>query len=608
MAEITFDSGRAPNALVYKPEGDCWLAFSRPQTVLSAGDIEAVREVIATAELGTKEGLWAVGFLAYEAAPAFDPALLVQGACPSPLAWFALCDPPVELATEDLPSAADFEIGSLSPTLSAAAHREGVQRIHRWIERGDTYQVNFTHHLEGRFDGDPWGLFLELWRNQRCDYAAWIDTGELALCSVSPELFFELENGSIRCRPMKGTARRGRTTAEDRRQTADLAGSAKDRAENVMIVDMIRNDLGRVARAGTVRTVSLCDIERYDSVFQLTSTIEAETGAEALDVFSALFPCASITGAPKVRTTELIRELEPGPRGVYTGAIGWLAPDRRARFSVAIRTAVVDRGAGRLSYGTGGGIVWDSKPEAEYRECADKARVLTGQRPDFALLETLCWEPGRGFELVEQHLDRLCDSGDYFGIVVDREAAQARLEHAVGGDLLLPLRVRLVVSRAGVIEVTTETLRQLAEPLSLELAAAPVDSGDPFLLHKTTHREAYDRALRDRPGATDVMLWNERGELTETTIANLALELSGELCTPPIASGLLAGTMRGCLLAQGEITERVLYLEDLVRASRIEIFNSVRGRLAIELAPGVGDQMKQALTLLRNGKGRGAAP
>jgi len=573
-----------PALLLRQPRGDGWWAFERVHTTIQAQSATEVLSVLEAAEESTKKGGWAVGFCCYEAAEAFDPALVTKEATQLPLAWFALCDPPRSLATSGLPPANVFSVGGLRPTVPPADHAAGVEQIQRWIALGDTYQVNYTHALEGSLEGDAWSLFLALQRGQRSAFGAWLDIGNHVVCSASPELFFELEGDRLVTRPMKGTAPRGRTTAEDRAQSEALAQSAKDRAENVMIVDMIRNDLGRVARPGSVRTTRLLDIERYETVFQMTSTIEASTEASVPEIFSALFPCASITGAPKVRTMQLIRELETGPRGLYTGAIGYLAPDRRARFSVAIRTATVARQTRALHYGTGGGVVWDSDADAERAECEAKARILTTPRPDFELLETLLWLPDRGYTLLDRHLERLADSAAYFDFSVAPEALQGRLD-AAARSWNEAQRVRLTVDRAGTASVEASPVTAPPQPTRLALAQAPVDSTDPFLFHKTTHRATYERAFNDHPDADDVLLWNERRELTESTIANVVLEIDGYRLTPPVECGLLAGTLRAELLAVGEIRERTLTLDDLELASAIYLINSVRGWLPAALEP-----------------------
>jgi para-aminobenzoate synthetase/4-amino-4-deoxychorismate lyase len=593
MSEPRIPLSSPPRALLRHPLGDRWQAFPAAREIVTAATVSEVGAVLRAAQAAADEGLWAVGFLCYEAAPALDEALTAHSPRRLPSAWFALCDPPIEVTTEQLPGGGAFEVGELVPTVEADEHARQVRRIRDWIARGDTYQVNYTYGLRGAFAGDPWGLFRQLWRNQRAPHAAWIDAGDHAICSVSPELFFEIEGGRVRSRPMKGTAARGRTTTEDRLQADALQTSRKDRAENVMIVDMIRNDIGRVAEPGTVETASLFDVERYDTVFQLTSTVTGVTAASAVEVLRALFPCASITGAPKVRAMELIQELEPEPRGVYTGAIGWLAPRGRARFNVAIRTATVDRAAATLSYGTGGGIVWDSKAEDEYRETVDKTRALTAAAPRFSLLETMLWEPEAGYRLLDEHLDRLADSAEYFGVPLDRDSLLDLLDRKApeAGEAR---RVRLLVERGGSARLLSEPLEELPRRFQLDLAAEPVDSANVFLFHKTTHREVYERARRACPESDDVLLSNERGELTESTLANVVLDLGGRRFTPSLESGVLPGTLRRHLLDRGEIEERVLPLSDLLRCESLWLINSVRGWIPAELTAAASTRLGAA--------------
>jgi para-aminobenzoate synthetase/4-amino-4-deoxychorismate lyase len=342
---------------------------------------------------------------------------------------------------------------------------------------------------------------------------------------------------------------------------------------------MIRNDLGRVARVGSVAVPELFAVERYPTLLQMTSTVTALTDAPLTDVLAAAFPCASITGAPKRRTMELLRDLEIGPRGVYTGAIGVVLPGRRAQFNVAIRTAVIDRQRGTAVYHVGSGVVWDSDAAAEFDECRLKARVLSAPpMPPFQLLESLLWTPGEGYALRADHLRRLADSAEYFGYPVDRAEVERRLD-ALAAGLAAPSKVRLLVGPGGAIEVEARPLAEGAttEPLRLGLARGAVSSADVWLYHKTTHREAYSAARASRPDCDEVILWNERGELTEATTSNVVLEMDGGRWTPPVSAGLLAGTLRARLLAAGQIAERTLTAGDLARAERIWLINSVRG-------------------------------
>ncbi|HOW76910.1 MAG TPA: bifunctional anthranilate synthase component I family protein/class IV aminotransferase [Candidatus Competibacteraceae bacterium] len=401
--------------------------------------------------------------------------------------------------------------------------------------------------------------------------------GRFVIGSASPELFFQLDGERLTAKPMKGTAPRGRTLAEDTAQIASLRQSEKNRAENLMIVDMIRNDLGRVAQIGSVAVPQLFAVERYPTLLQMTSTVTARTQASVAEILTQMFPCASITGAPKVRTMQIIRELEPYPRGVYTGAIGLIGPDRQAQFSVAIRTVLIDQHRQQARYGVGSGLVWDSDAADEYAECRLKARVLTTPRPSFQLLEALLWEPNSGYFLLAAHLERLMETAAYFGVPLDRLAIEASL-----ADQALTLKeaskIRLRVDLDGRFTLEAEPLARgaLPQPVRVGLAREPVDSGYLWLYHKTTRREVYAAARASRLDCDEVILWNERGELTEAGTANLVLDLAGDWVTPPVQSGLLAGTFRGALLAQGRIRERVLTCADLGQARGIYLINAVR--------------------------------
>ncbi len=578
-----------------------WLHFRDPVAVLVAEEPGDVLPVLAEVETQTGAGRWAAGFLSYEAAPALDSALAAFEPRDLPLAWWGIFEAPREVPlTVSAPRRAlstDWR-----PAVSRRRHRRTVERIRAHIAAGDTYQVNYTFPLTSPFDGDPADLFAAMCAAQRAGFCAWVDTGRFAVCSASPELFFALDGERIVSRPMKGTARRGRYPAEDSGRAARLAASEKERAENLMIVDMMRNDLGRIATPGSVEVGDLFTVETYPTVHQLTSTVSARTGASYSQVLRALFPSASITGAPKVATSRIIRRLETGPRGVYTGSIGFLGPDRRAQLNVAIRTATVDtappEGGQVATYGTGGGIVWDSDADAEYQECRAKALVLGRPQPEFALLETLLWRPGSagssdgggtGYVLLERHLDRLLASAAYFGFRAEvRASGAAAVADALEAraDDFPPVRhrVRLVAYPDARLEITAEPWSCSGKKRwTVELDDRPVDDADPFLFHKTTARGLYDRALERHPGADEVVLWNARGELTETTRANLVLKLGDRLLTPPVDCGLLAGTYRAELLARGRIHEQVLTVAALEQAEEIFLINSVRGWIRAEL-------------------------
>ena len=568
-----------PRAVFHKyrpgaPPG--YMVCQSPVDVLEAWRAGEVLPTLAAVERAVETGLYAAGFIAYEAAAAFDPALDVHSSGQTPLAWFALFR---DMRPEECLSAAgEFQLGVWQPSLGRQQYDEAIDRIRDYIARGDTYQVNYTFRLRAPFRGDPWPLFARLCRAQQARYAAYIDTGKQVICSASPELFFRLDGQQLLTRPMKGTAARGRSGREDALQREALTASAKERAENAMIVDMMRNDLGRVARRGSVRVLSAFDVEKYPTVFQMTSTVAAQTSASLVDILRALFPAASITGAPKVRTMQIIRQLEPEPRGVYTGCVGYLAPKRRAQFNVAIRTVTIDRAAGQAEFGVGGGIVWDSTTAREYAECRVKAEVLTVHVPQFELLETLLHEAAEGYFLLEKHLRRLGESAAYFDFPLDATAVRACLDEHARGLGTGRHRVRLRLSCSGQCSVASTPLpaQDAARPRRLKLAAAPIDSRNVMLHHKTTWREPYEAAYAARDDCDDVVLWNEHGQVTETTISNLVIEKAGQRLTPPVACGLLAGVYRAQLLETDQVREAVVTIEDLQRAEKLFVINSVR--------------------------------
>jgi para-aminobenzoate synthetase/4-amino-4-deoxychorismate lyase len=573
-------------ALLRDPDSGQWMAFDRPRMVVFTDRVSDVVDILRRVEREVDDHqLTAVGLVAYEAAPAFDEAFLTRP--PSdhlPLAVFGLFDHESVRVGTDPPDPGTHRVGEWAVSQDETEYFAAVARIRGHIARGDTYQVNHTFRLRADFRGDPLGLFVDLVRSQPDSYSAFLDLGDLAICSASPELFFRLDGDRVVSRPMKGTAHRGWDLESDRARESWLARSGKNRAENSMITDMVRNDLGRVARTGSVKVTSSFDVERHPTVFQMTSTVEAETGAPVSEIMAAIFPFASVTGAPKIRTMELINELESGPRGVYTGAIGVIEPNRRARFSVAIRTAMVDRGAATVEYGVGSGVVWDSVADDEHRECVLKAQVLSRPIPDFELLETMLWEPASGYALLDRHLDRIVGAAEYFGRDMDPVELRARLEACAADFDGQRRRVRLLVGSGGSIKIEDSALDDGPgqRPVKLGLAASPVATDNPFLHFKTTHREVYETARASRTDCDDVLLWNERGEVTESTIANVVARIDDRLVTPPAACGLLPGTFRAELISHGEIAERIIRVDELAAADQLFLINSVQGWMRVQ--------------------------
>ncbi|MCD6309049.1 MAG: aminodeoxychorismate synthase component I [Candidatus Latescibacteria bacterium] len=574
------DSDGRGEVIIYDDNGT-WLRFIDPvETVVAYSLEEAAPSLERVEHRVERDGLHAAGFVSYEASPAFDDALDAHVPSGFPLVWFGLyrgsrAFPPV-VNGDAIPVGTCWK-----PDMSRTAYDSAFDRIKSYMENGHTYQVNFTFRLRSPLKGRPLDFFASATSEIPYPYSSYVDTGDYALCSFSPELFFRLGGNSITCKPMKGTAPRGTTTDEDRKSAMNLANSEKDRAENIMIVDMIRNDLGRIAVTGSVFVQSLWEVEKYPAVWQMTSTVNAETTATIIDIFRALFPCASVTGAPKPRTMRIIRELEPHPRHVYTGSIGYILPHRHARFNVAIRTVLVDKARKRAEYGTGGGIVWDSRKDCEYGECLVKARVVTMPQPRFSLIETILWDAKDGYFLLDRHIRRLEKSAEYFGRPVDTDAVRSVLEAKKNNYTEKNRRVRVTVSLAGEVDFEDFPFSPEAVPgpVRLRIAEEPVDSSSLYLYHKTTFREVYDNARGSIPDCDDVILFNERGEITETTIANIVVEIDNALFTPPVGSGLLAGTYRAELLEKGIIRERVILRSELNKCGSIFLINSVRKKM-----------------------------
>ena len=595
--------------LIRDPKQKRWLHFHHPVEILTTNRVEAVLPLLQELEaVQARQGLFAAGWLAYEAAPGLDPVLKVrppEGAFP--LVWFGLYPEPDSLPALPRWQPADsgeMPFSAWQASITRPEYDAAIEKVKAHIACGDTYQVNYTFRLRADFQGntrDALATFAALARAQNAPYAAYVRTDRFTLCSASPELFFSLDGQILTSRPMKGTAARGLTLAEDLEQAEWLRHSEKNRAENLMIVDMVRNDIGRVARTGSVRVDDLFCVEKYPTVWQMVTGVSGETGAPLSEIFQALFPAASITGAPKVRTMEIITELETDPRQVYTGSIGFISPQRRALFNVAIRTVLVDRLESRAEYGTGGGITWDSVDTAEFEESQTKAKILSVRFPHFSLLESILWTTEEGYFLLDLHLKRLMDSAAYFSFPVELPAVRQQLaalapnppapfpgkeggEERAGSTVQAAYKVRLLVDERGGITCQAERLPASGEgrPLRACLAHTPVDASNPFLYHKTTNRQVYEQARRACPqseGVTfdETLLWNERGELTEFCTANLVVELDGALYTPPVSCGLLPGTYRAWLLGQGRVKERIIHLEELADCERILAINSVRG-------------------------------
>jgi len=598
--------------------------FTAPVRVCVAWQAAEIPGLFAEIESAVAEGHSAAGFFSYECGNCFEPnAAMRPSREGQPLAWFGIYErshafdhdtgtfldgEPPELARLRV-GGAGAEEGTREPepepeiaaefALTETEYARRIAAIHEWIRAGDVYQLNFTAPFHVKVSGSVAAHYARLRARQPVDYGAFLHWQQgRHILSFSPELFLRIENDGptrrIVTRPMKGTARRGRTTREDREIAEWLRNDPKNRSENVMIVDLLRNDLGRVARTGTVHADRLFDVERYATLWQMTSTVNAELRPEVSfqEIFRALFPSGSVTGAPKVRAMQLLAELEDSPRGVYTGAIGFFSP-RQTVFNVAIRTLELEGGRGTM--GAGSGIVIDSDAAEEYRECLLKASFLTGpahrttdsfiaSQPDkLFLIETMLWNGAYPF--IELHLDRLADSADYFGFACDRAAIRTALEqHAQQLADCAQQKVRLLmIDPEGSVEISSEPLPPNPDPnriARVSISPHRTDPADPTLYHKTTQRPLYalEYLEAQRRGFDDVLFLNLRGEVTEGAISNIFVEKDGRWSTPPVASGLLAGVFRRHLLElRPEIEERVLFLYDLRQADGVYIANSVRG-------------------------------
>jgi para-aminobenzoate synthetase/4-amino-4-deoxychorismate lyase len=557
--------------------------FTNPLAVYEARTLENVSTVIQLIERETTAGRWAVLMLSYEAAPAFDSALKTHPPDDFPLAWAAIFDKPSESPINA--TGGDFKATSWKPQISRENYTTSIQQIHRRIESGDTYQVNYTFPLKCRFEGDAFSWYRELGAMQEASYCAYLNLGRFKLLSLSPELFFERIGDAMLTRPMKGTMPRGRWLEEDREQAEKLSASIKNRAENLMIVDLLRNDLGKISNIGSVRVAKLFEVERYRTVLQMTSTIESVCRPDVglFESLQALFPCGSITGAPKIRTMEIIRELEPSPRQAYTGAIGLVKPGGDCIFNVAIRTIVLDSKKGEAIFQVGGGITYDSTAEDEYDECALKAKFLNQRWPEFEIFETMLLEDGN-ILLLERHIHRLLSSAQYFEYLFNEREILATLNKISIDHQSERWKIRLFLNSDGAIRSQVEEIKPVAESiLRVKFAETPVDRKDLFLYHKTTNRAIYESALRSAGNCDDVVLWNEAGEVTESAFANIVVEDAKGKWTPKRDCGLLSGTFREELIASGVLQERVIEKAEILQCRSLYLINSVRKWMPADL-------------------------
>jgi para-aminobenzoate synthetase/4-amino-4-deoxychorismate lyase len=579
--------------------------FVNPVRVLQVQTLSEIPGLLRQIEDCLREGLFVAGFMSYECGYHFEPstATHVPKGSKVPLAWFGVYSQPFVFDHRsgtfepELPQGwrklaapaigtGNSPVSGCRLEMSREEYCAKVEAVRKYIAAGDTYQVNLTTKILFEYSAPPAALLSALRTQQRVSYAAYIHLGERHLLSFSPELFFRIKDGRITTRPMKGTAPRGRNLAEDVRLRDWLQTDSKNRSENVMIVDLLRNDLGKIAEIGSIRTDELFAVEKYETLFQMTSTVSAtlRSGETLGDTFRAIFPSGSVTGAPKCRTMQIIQELERGPRGLYTGAIGYFSPSNETVFNVSIRTMVLEAGRGEM--GVGSGIVFDSLPEQEYEECLLKTQFLTGLQPLFQLIESLRWDGT--YHFLWQHLERLKSSAEYFAFAFCEDQAIAALEQNEKGlQSGKVYKVRLLLDPTGEISLDNVPLDPAPPSGTITVASIRTSSQDRFLYHKTTRRDLYQRLHSEagRYGHEDVIFVNEKGEITEGAINNIFVKIGGMLFTPPVECGLLAGVFRQHVLeSDHRAAERIVFLEDLRTAEAIYLCNSVRGLRQVSLA------------------------
>lgn len=547
--------------------------FTKPIKELKTRDIDQVEALLKEVETYQEAGFYAVGYVSYEAAPAFEKKLAVH---PAPLMGEYLLYFTIHQEVETLPFPEDYEAVDLPANwkeeVEAPAYQEAIKIIHHHIRQGDTYQVNYTVQLSQELEGDPLAIYNRLVVEQKAHYNAFIQHDDVAILSISPELFFEQDDRLLTTRPMKGTTRRGLTNQADLKEAAWLKADPKNRAENMMIVDLLRNDMNRISEIGSEQVTRLCQVEQYSTVWQMTSTIESRLRPEVdlVQAFQALFPCGSITGAPKISTMEIIQQTEIAPRGVYCGTIGILLPRGKRIFNVAIRTLQMQ--GTKAIYGVGGGITWDSTWEGEYRETKQKSAVLYRQEPRFELLTTGLIHQGE-LTFLEQHLTRLREASRYFAYPYNEPKLlndlQEQLAHV---DPSLDYRCRIALQKNGSFQLTITELTDLpASYLQAQLTEQKLDLATPFTYFKTSQRNHLAANHHEQ------IFYLPDGSLLETTIGNLVLEIEGQLYTPPAHLPLLDGIYRRHLLETQQVEEKLLTLNDLTDADRIYACNAIRG-------------------------------
>lgn len=569
------------------------LLFEAPHQLITAATPDELETAFDAIEAALEQGNHVAGFMNYELGLALEPKLQHRLKDKSPLLWFGVFKDKTIISKQDLndwlehkgalSERASLKHISITPQERFSTYEKKFRAVKDAISKGDIYQLNLTFKVKIEDVKHPLSLYAEMCRNQPVSYASLIMTGSQTILSASPELFIKNTDGWLETRPMKGTLKRAPTRKQDLIDQDTLRLDEKSRAENLMIVDLMRNDLSRISQTGTVTVEDLFKVETYHSLHQMISIIRAKQKPDLplIDQMRALFPPGSITGAPKIRAMELIDDLEKKPRGIYTGAIGYFGPDKNYCFNVAIRTVTLDK-EGNGEMGIGSGLLYDSKAKDEYDECLLKLKFLQNERPEFSLLETMAYTPTEGILYKTEHIDRLAHSASYFQYPFDQQEFETLLDSFIE-NTSTSLRLRVLLSSNGAVSITPTKLEKSVSDASWRVvwADTPMNSNNLYLYHKTTHRAFYDdareRAQKKDKTIKEVIFINERGEVTEGSFTNVFIEQAGKLVTPPLSSGLLPGTLREHLLKNQDVTEKVLTMQDFETADQIYVGNSVRG-------------------------------
>lgn len=557
------------------------LQFKNPIKIITTKSSEQILSCLTEVEQAVNDGYYAAGYLSYEAAPGFDSKFTVSNNNQIPLLWFGIYTEPIK---EKLDNNKSFNTSSWKPTVSKEKYYQDIDEIHDYIKKDKTEQVNYTIKLKSMFDGDPFSFYKQMEEAQSANYSAYLNSGDHTIMSASPELFFQLRDSIITTKPMKGTIERGKTYEEDIEKAKWLKASPKNRTENELITKLISEELKQFTIPNTTRTTKAFEIEKYPTLYQMTSTVQGNISPEIsiVDIFKKLFPAGSITGSPKTKTMKIINSLETEPREIYCGAIGYITPDREAIFNVPIRTVLLDNKTNRLEYGVGGGITIASEKEEEYNEVLTKAKLLTKKRTAFQLLESIGIKNGE-FIVLDLHLKRLKKSADYFDFNLQLDEIKIKLHNLIKRHPEHEWKVRLLSSKNGQFSLDTEQIYTSNQKQLVLLADHSINKNDLFLYHKTTYRTIYEAYQVEDDNILDILLWNEDSEITEFTTGNVVIQMNEKLITPPVECGLLPGTFRSHLLKDETITVQKITKNDLLNATKIWYINSVREWVLVEL-------------------------